>query len=101
MSHILEGKHAKRKQQLEAAGKGGDAVELSSAEVEAVCMENISISVTPEKHLLVQLHTGKVKVRTIGNCTIFRHNIHSNFYISVNIWRVILGNFLNYRTTEP
>jgi hypothetical protein len=23
----------------------------------------------------------KVKVRTIGNCTIFRHNIHSNFYI--------------------
>jgi hypothetical protein len=43
----------------------------------------------------------KVKVTTTGNCTIFRHNIHSNFYTSVNIWMVILGNFLNYRTTEP
>jgi hypothetical protein len=43
----------------------------------------------------------KVELSTIGNCTIFRHNKHFNFYRSLNIWRVILGNFLNYKTTEP
>jgi hypothetical protein len=30
----------------------------------------------------------------------FRHNKHSIFYRTVNIWRLILGKFFNYKTTK-
>jgi hypothetical protein len=42
----------------------------------------------------------KVEINTTGSCTIFKHNKHSNFHSSVNIWRMILGIFLNCKTTE-
>jgi hypothetical protein len=41
-----------------------------------------------------------VKNRTIGQSVIFRHNKHLKFYRSVNIWKLILENFLNYKITE-
>jgi hypothetical protein len=55
---------------------------------------------SPYNAYICDLHC-KSRISTTGNCTILRHNQHLNFYRSVNIWRVILGNFLNYKTTEP
>jgi hypothetical protein len=40
-----------------------------------------------------------VASRTTGDSIIFRHNKHLNFYRSVNIWKLILENFLNYKIT--
>jgi hypothetical protein len=42
----------------------------------------------------------KVEISIPTQCIIFRHNRHSNFYETVNIRRLILGKFLNYKTTE-
>jgi hypothetical protein len=39
----------------------------------------------------------KKKKVDISRCTIFRHNKHSNFYGTVNIRRLILGKFLNFK----
>jgi hypothetical protein len=43
----------------------------------------------------------KVEISTIGNCTIFRMYKHLNFYRSINIWRMTLGNVFNFKTTKP
>jgi hypothetical protein len=36
----------------------------------------------------------------LGKVHIFRHDKHLNFYRTVNIWRLILQKFLNYKSTE-
>jgi hypothetical protein len=42
----------------------------------------------------------KVEISTLGYCTMSRHNKHSNFYWTANIWKLILGKFLNYKTID-
>jgi hypothetical protein len=55
------------------------------------------MEVSRDKMPIYAIFITKVENRTIGNFTISRHNKYLNFYRSVNIWRVILGNFLNIR----
>jgi hypothetical protein len=48
-----------------------------------------------------ELNWGGEFIRGItGESVIFRHNKHLNFYRSINIWKLILENFLNYKITE-
>jgi hypothetical protein len=47
-----------------------------------------------QQNIFIAIVIMKVKFRTIGNCTMFRHNIHSNFYISIKFGGWYSGIFL-------
>ena len=59
MTHILEGKKAKRQRLLEASGKD-PATEEATTEGEELCLDEIPVTPTPEKHMLQQLFTGRL-----------------------------------------
>jgi hypothetical protein len=53
-----------------------------------------------QNNIYIAIVITTVENRTIGKSVIFRHDKHLNFYRSVNIWKLILENFLNYKITE-
>jgi hypothetical protein len=53
-----------------------------------------------QNNIYIAIVITTVENRTIGKSVIFRHNKHLNFYRSVNIWKLILENFLNYKITK-
>jgi hypothetical protein len=52
------------------------------------------------KYLYNDRHYESPNLELLGKVLIFRHNKHLNFYRIVNIWRLILQKFLNYKSTE-
>lgn len=59
MTHIMEGKKAKRQRLLEASGKD-PATEEATPDGEELCLDEIPVTPTPEKHMLQQLFTGRL-----------------------------------------
>jgi hypothetical protein len=55
---------------------------------------------TSRNNAYIVIFRTKVEISTTGRCTIFRHNKHSNFYKTVNIRRLILGKYFNFKTTQ-
>jgi hypothetical protein len=53
------------------------------------------------KYLYSDRHYESPHLELLGKVHIFRHDKHLNFYRTVNIWRLILQKFLNYKSTEP
>jgi hypothetical protein len=52
------------------------------------------------KYLYSYRHYESPNLELLGKVHIFRHDKHVNFYRTVNIWRLILQKFLNYKSTE-
>jgi hypothetical protein len=52
------------------------------------------------KYLYSNHHYESLKLELLGKVHIFRHDKHLNFYRTVNIWRLILHKFLNYKSTK-
>ncbi|XP_070209278.1 tRNA-splicing endonuclease subunit Sen34-like [Littorina saxatilis] len=68
MSHIMEGKKAKRQRLLQAAGKDTPAEEATATiKEEEVCLDKVSITPTAEKHMLQQLFTENPWKREMRN----------------------------------
>jgi hypothetical protein len=53
-----------------------------------------------QKNIYIAIVITTVENRKIGESVIFRHNKHLNFYRSINMWKLILENFFNYKITE-
>jgi hypothetical protein len=52
------------------------------------------------KYLYSDRHYESPNLELLGKVPIFRHDKHLNFYRTVNIWRLILQKFLNYKSTK-
>jgi hypothetical protein len=94
----------KKKRKQKSKNSGADGIRSSDLWIKNPSPNRLSndgvAASSRQNNIYIAIVITTVENRTTGKSVIFRHNKHLNFYRSVNIWKLILENVLNYKIAE-